>query len=463
MLISTVGVVLLGVACLGVLDRRLFAAALAASAVFPTTAAVTVGGLGNGSDGTSIAPFYVLGIAAMSIAAWTWVTGKGITHSAWRALIWFTTAAIVITVIAPTLFRDTPILLPRGGIDTEVFTPSPLEYNSSIIAQIGYLIIAAGVVTYFTQRPWAAGALRTTFLVGVGIGAVDLGFRQIGRPWPEHLFRNFAQITYNDYDTRFHSVFSEPSYLAVFSIAAIAFFAASLARNRGRRAVNVVMLVLAVSQAALSGSGTAALAGVLVAVFAGGVHFLQFLAGRRKISPVVMVGVPLGLVVAVFFTSAGSSIADIISSKAGSGSAAHRFASDRFSLDLLGHTHGLGVGLGANRPSSFLTMLLSCVGIIGTLLFVIVVFRALRGRFSDPAAVPIAWSLVALLTAKAIADPALSTPLLWITLGTLLASSVAQSTSTDRSTGDADVPDVGAGVGGRPRQHGVSAAVGRIR
>ncbi|WP_206541953.1 hypothetical protein, partial [Leucobacter celer] len=68
---------------------------------------------------------------------------------------------------------------------------------------------------------------------------------------------------------------------------------------------------------------------------------------------------------------------DIFTGKLGSKSLNSRSSSDTFSLDLAAHTWGLGVGLGANRPSSFATMLVSCVGLIGAIAFAIFVWRAI--------------------------------------------------------------------------------------
>ena len=50
--------------------------------------------------------------------------------------------------------------------------------------------------------------------------------------------------------------------------------------------------------------------------------------------------------------------------KGSSVSALVRFSADIYSLDLLVKTHGLGVGLGSNRPSSLVTSILSQVGVV---------------------------------------------------------------------------------------------------
>jgi hypothetical protein len=118
-------------------------------------------------------------------------------------------------------------------------------------------------------------------------------------------------------------------------------------------------------------------------------------------------------------------LVDIIGKKSQSDSASHRVGAALFSMNLAVKTWGLGVGLGANRPSSFVTMLLSSVGIVGFVLFLIGVSRLIVDAHPLPQATPIVWGLCGLLLGKTVAEPALSTPLLWVFVGVLGAVSQA--------------------------------------
>jgi hypothetical protein len=101
-----------------------------------------------------------------------------------------------------------------------------------------------------------------------------------------------------------------------------------------------------------------------------------------------------------------------------------RLESDLHSFEILWRTYGLGVGLGSNRPSSFLTFLLSNVGIFGFLLFALFLVTLSRlalhniSRFNHGSmnnwAVAGAWGLWATIVAKFSAQPDLSFPPMWV-------------------------------------------------
>ncbi len=410
MTVHAIGVAFALLAALFVLRRRSLAMVLGASAAFPTSAALTI-------SGQSVPPFYVIGLAACAGL----VVGRTRVSSAMMtSLRVFVFAVAVVTLLGPTLFHGTPILLPRGGIDGQINFPTPLAYTASQAAQVFYLIIGVGVASYVaSRRDEAARAVHACFAVGVGVGTLALVAHKAGAPWPDSLFRNYASVNYNPFETRFYGTFSEPSYLAVFSVTAIAFYAARLLMGTRRKALTLLAIAAATAQLVEADSGTAILGGVLVGAGFLTVYLAGFLAGTRKMPPLVAAVGPFAIVAILWFTNAIGSVSDMISEKAASGSATNRFAADRFSLDLLAHTHGIGVGLGANRPSSFLTMLLSCVGVIGLALFVVALVCALRSTSDDPRMVAAKWSLVALVVAKCVAEPAISTPLLWLLFGVI--------------------------------------------
>ena len=130
-----------------------------------------------------------------------------------------------------------------------------------------------------------------------------------------------------------------------------------------------------------------------------------------------MVGAAIALPAAIVVApSLYRSAAGVVGDKVGSSSYENRSTADLFSVDLTWRTYGLGVGVGANRPSSFATMVLSSTGVLGATLFVVaflaILARAVRVREFQPAA----WALVSLMFSKLVAGPDLSDPVMWFLL-----------------------------------------------
>lgn len=192
------------------------------------------------------------------------------------------------------------------------------------------------------------------------------------------------------------------------------------------RAASVLIVALSTVNLIFADSGTAALALVLLVALAMVVYAYRFLVLGLKLHPVALFA-PIVLAILLLTPNPlTDGLSSVIGSKTGTSSFANRTAADVFSLRLVGDTLGVGVGMGANRPSSFLVLVLSTVGVVGFVLLAVVMVRALRPGFGPRATRAAAVGLVALLTAKAIAEPALSTPLIWLTLGLLMSARVAQ-------------------------------------
>jgi hypothetical protein len=110
--------------------------------------------------------------------------------------------------------------------------------------------------------------------------------------------------------------------------------------------------------------------------------------------------------------------------KGTSWSALARLGADLFAFHLTLQTHGLGVGLGGNRPSSLVASLSSQVGVIGLCLFAYASYRTL---WPLPKAYRwIGMAAITLLLSMAFGLPDLSFPFLWI-----LFALAAQSRAVD--------------------------------
>lgn len=430
MSISIVGAVFIVFGIAGWLySQRTFLIVLSASAALVTTAGVTVGG-------SSIPPFFLLATLATFTVAVDFARGASISH---RSIALFGVMlgwSFIITALGPLLFGGIPVLDPRAGIDEQVNAPTPLAYTPSMAAQFAYLALGVGVVLYLASRNSLSPALLSP---AIGLGTVMSAARLVpplASPI-DFLFRNYESAAYNQYEDRHFGIFAEPSYLAVFSVTAIAYIAFRLPLARGwRQWVLAFVGVLALVNLLASASGTAALSVLVLAAMAaayGGWMYLvrngawrQLLPGRtsthetrrgRGIRIVIVSGALIGILVLLVPNPISQLTLGTITEKIGTQSFVNRTSADLFSIQLLLDTYGLGVGLGANRPSSLLTLLLSSVGVIGTVLFAAAIGLALWNARARKAWRPVIVALIALLVAKVVAEPALSTPLLWLAVG----------------------------------------------
>jgi hypothetical protein len=120
-----------------------------------------------------------------------------------------------------------------------------------------------------------------------------------------------------------------------------------------------------------------------------------------------------------------------------------------YGLTLFKNTYGLGVGLGSSRHSSLIPTALSTVGIIGTALFAMVLYRTVKlfpGRLAPAALQMTFWSLIGLLVAQSIAVPDINRPTLWVLFVIVIAQLSVYVNShaavTESKTERSAVPDV---------------------
>lgn len=413
------------------IGRRAFACVLAASAAVPASAAVTVAG-------TSVSPFYAL--AAVASVLLLFDTRRAVAAPGGRLLTVFAAWSLLVTLVAPFVFRGVRVLSPREGVDNAVMSPDPLGFSVSSLAQAGYLVLALSAVMFIVRSGVGPMVVALPLALGTALSSVAAGMAWWGIPWPHEFFDTSVNVMYSDtsdgVESRLRGVFSEPSELAGFSLASLAFFAVAAFRAGPRaRAAAAILAAAAAVNLQLASSGTAVMGLVIflaIASSAGIVHLVR--RGGRSL-PLVTIAVLLSTVVAVLFLDdIAAEAGAVVNGKVGSISFISRTTADLFSLGLLGETAGVGVGLGANRPSSFGAMLLSSVGVVGTAAFVgavvVLIARAAKSR----AGVPGVWGLIALLTAKAVALPDLSVPVLWMLIAACAAGAwrVADTESTGR-------------------------------
>ena len=413
--ISTVGAIFALLVVVGLIFRpSILPWCLSAAVCLSGSAAIVIAG-------QNVQAFYIVAIA---------ILGATVTHlrlkpvlaadltskPGMRPLTAFATWSLMVTATAPFIFAGTSVINPRDGIDDGIAYPASLAYQISNFAQSGYLFFGVAIVivlgTKHAVSPWVPAS-------GLAIGTVLSSVRYI---MPESLavslFDSSPNVFISGEVERMRGIFPEPSALGGFEVTAAVFFVMAASRTAGwRRYASLGLGLWALTNAVLSGSGTALMGGLLILGVIGAQAVYRAMAGRSRISvgaiAASLLALPLLVVVGPSLYAGANGL---VGDKVGGSSYANRNAADAFSFQIAGNTYGVGVGVGANRPSSFVAMLLSTTGVLGTALFVAAFAGLLWSTLRSHAHQPTAWGLVALICSKVVAGPDLSDPLMWFLL-----------------------------------------------
>ena len=339
-------------------------------------------------------------------------------------LLLFFAWSTLVTVVAPVLFDGMPVLVPSGAVGrlaSGVLT-------SSNFAQITYLALGICVVVFVARAPSAGPEL-----IGLAAGLTTVlslwrYLNQVaGIPFPEGIFDNSPFFVYIETAAggvqRFRGILSEPSALAGSSLVTVSYMLSRSVRLRGPRLAGALVLAaVAAYLGAISTSTTFIVAGVATALVAAVVLALGFTLRRTSVSAVVGLAACTAVVAAIWVVPL---IADFVEStvnqKVSTSSFGERSGANTASYGIFLDTYGLGTGLGASRAAAFVPGLLSTTGVVGTLLFAIVVAGLIRRALPMSEYRPVVWALATLLISKTIAGPDLSdsSGILWISLGLL--------------------------------------------
>lgn len=430
---TTMTLITLVVVAFGALSARGYGRAMALGGVTAAGAAVVVGG-------TAVPTFYAVSIGA-AVALGLRVLGNGqapllprqrLPPGATLLLLFLAWSAFV-TLVAPVLFDGMAVQVPGDG-------PKELHatvITSSNVAQLIYLGLGVCIVVFLARSPSAGPEL-----IGLAAGAATLlslwryFHQEGGLPFPEGIFDNSPNLAFIETAPgdvqRFRGIFSEPAGLAASSLITIAYMVPRSFQLHGwRRAGALFVAGAALYLGSISTSGTFVVAAVAAALIAGLTFVFGFLQRRTSLSSVVGV-VACALVIAAVWVLpiVAAFVESTVNEKVLSASFSQRSGADSESYNIFLDTFGFGVGLGANRASSFLPGLLSTTGIIGTMLFAAAILSLIRRSATVREYRPVIWALVTLLVAKVVAGPDLSdsSGILWISLG-LLSHAALESTS----------------------------------
>lgn len=337
----------------------------------------------------------------------------------------FAAYAVVITVAGPALFHGVGVITPRGGLDSQIDNLTPLTYTTSNVAQLAYVIVGVLLVLYLVAEP-----PRTIRVVEAGIiaGFVITLFKHfLPAAWPQAWFDSNPSYYYHWIfeGARERGPFAEPSLLGMFLGMSLAYIVAAFWRARlWSRVLYVALVAIGIYLYSVSYTGTALLALGSVAGLAVvyGVWRVVRYSTRKTRITLASVAVLLTLVVIFFRETFSKYSLDIVIEKLGSDSFANRNASNANAFEVMLQSFGLGVGLGSDRPSSLFFMLISCVGVVGTLLFLRAALGYLFFGLASNSVSPVAWALLAQLIAQLVAKPDISMPGLWLLMGIIAAT-----------------------------------------
>jgi hypothetical protein len=396
-----------------------------ATVAFPQTAAIVVDGNGFPLFYLAVVELAVLSVPQVLVAV---ASRRGSPTAAARArfvsdalavalVVW----AAVITIAGPRIFAGMRVFEPSLGVDSQVGNLSILEPTLGNVAQLGYLTLGVLFVLLSGRLfPVDTRLLGATLWVSLVLGAV----RMVAEPvWPRALLQNMPGYAYATPE-RLSGTFYEPSVLGLYLVAAACYFGVKLLQPGARsRIAALVALVLVAVEFVANGSGTALLGLVIVAAIGVAVLLVrQLLSPNFGVRPWAIItgtavfAAGLTQLPALYELTIGSA-----ERKASSFSFLARSLANERSWQIFLETSGLGVGLGSHRPSSLFFLVLSCLGLVGTVLLVALVIVALRAAARTPGAAPAGWALLGILVSGVIAVPDLSMPVIWIGLAACLA------------------------------------------
>ncbi len=417
---------------------------LAVASIFQASMVMSVNFSGQADP---ILPYYWIAILIALRVGWLVVSGRIIrlppgARTAMLLLVALAVVATAVTLTAPWVFIGLPVYDPQRGIDSQYLNLGALEFQFSMVGQLGYLWLNV-VVVWYAAMEGARKDVASRFvraLVWAGAAAVMLALWQfaawkLGLPYPyEHLNNAVGwspgYIQYLAGVKRINGSFTEPSSMAAFMLGFFAFMMVLWLQRRDPGtgvlvALSLISLVISTSTTAYLGLLALLLIWLLTAAIR------QTGLSQRGLAALLIAGILIAVLLpAVMADETARQVFDSsVLSKRTSSSFVHRTAADLRSLELLIETGGLGVGLGGNRPSSFIASVASNLGVVGFALFaffLVAVWHAAAVRAKNAlgpsriAAAAASWGLLGSFIGKQISQPDLSQPTLWIWLVMLM-------------------------------------------
>ncbi|CAI2410656.1 hypothetical protein [Serratia proteamaculans] len=321
--------------------------------------------------------------------------------------------SILITMTAPSLFSGTRVVSSAFSFEVNYATNGkPLRFSMSNISQICLFIINVTtllVVYRFAPKIINFNQLYLSYYLSIIIFAFFSFWWLVSKDSlpVDFLYSNGGYSITALAESRLASTYSEPS-------SAGAFIASSLApllfvrRKFGVLVLGVGMIFLLT----LNRSSTA--------ILTAATSFLLFFILRGTNSQRVLISLCLLVIVSsVIFIIFGDTLLSLYDDKMSSDSGMIRSWSNYLSLSALYDSYFLGLGLGSNRASSLLLTILTSVGVIGFVLFVVVIYflmKPLLKNRNEPNSLFFLTLFLGFILGAVFSVPDISSPSLWMFL-----------------------------------------------
>lgn len=346
------------------------------------------------------------------------------------------------SIIAPFIFSGYPVHPGYLGIDFSVmYGPFPLhfsKYNVAFSIYIIFYVLTLGSILLMRWNYKDVLLLQKSFRLAIFIvfstalsqilsysfGIFDITeifYTSSAREFEYSLVGEFLLIP------RLQATYYEPSMLAPFIVSVFTIYFYNFL-NKGK-IKDLIISFLSLIIIILSTSTTAYVALIIIFItiiltnmpFKLRRHFTFFLL-KGKLRSYIHAATFI-LIVFIFFIHfivGWENLIKIVElyllKKSETSSFNSRTTSDIHALKLFLDTYGFGVGLGSNRPSSLLPYLLSQLGLLGTLLFLIFIFSILKFTFNalkNSDFFKYFFPLPIVLVTQLIAYPDITNPTLW--------------------------------------------------
>lgn len=353
---------------------------------------------------------------------------------AFNILLLFTIFTVVISFIAPFIFSGIYVRPNKIGADYLYLVGSgiPLSFSSSNLNQIVLLVVNV-ICFYIILRTKSEKkdiklikGLFLAIVLVLSLGVWDLLAKKTGLYFPRSVI--FSNLAYGEVDenstvlggiTRFIGTFTEASYCGAFLAASFWFvFLKSLQNSKYIVLAIFIFIILVLN---LSGTGFATF-------FVGSILFI-ILQNKIKYWFVLIFGVII-FFVSIKLMGYDELILEMLLTKTESLSGETRLDLNMFSWKIFIDTYGVGVGLGSNRAASFFFLLLSNVGLIGTLLFTSFLYRLVKVNLKiKEETLHRLFFFFLTFFAQLIAIPDISVPLFWVSLFLIIPPEIIEKSS----------------------------------
>jgi hypothetical protein len=398
-------------------DDKLFALVIF-STLFQSSSVVALSAAG-------VEPYYLVGALFVLQGILTGKSGINTSNSfkgKWWMIL-FTVIAISSAFILPLVFAGVPVYEQHIGLDDGFFVRPPLHFTNanlthSLSLLLGVLVVL-GAAERFRSGTFARKSYRFTFYFLAGTIIVQFLCSVFRIEFPYSLLQNHAGRSMQIVETgnlgsRFSGTFTESAAAGqVLTGFTVGFFAEYLKAGRSLAAslVGLAVIFLVRSSGAMAAL-TLALFLLLMTQPMFRFPYYVKVANARRVG--LLVAIAVVLVTTAILSPLRDSLIDMTLNKHETDSFVSRLAADAYSLDLFVLTRGIGVGMGSNRPSSLIPSLLSTVGAVGFVAFLITFYKLMSNL--RPSHSWLRWAGLGYFFSLVTSGPDYEAPWVWVLL-----------------------------------------------